>query len=76
MKPQAYSVLANATRESYALVVCPQCETHGLVDQDQFEGRVSMQCAVCPYHETHDLRAGLEEATKRYREGAGTFPGK
>ncbi len=34
---------------------CPGCGTWAHLDDDQFFGRVSLQCAVCDFHETHDL---------------------
>jgi Zn finger protein HypA/HybF involved in hydrogenase expression len=39
-----------------ALVQCPDCGGIGSVDEDQHEGRVSIDCPKCEYHETHDLR--------------------
>ena len=35
---------------------CPGCGIWADVDDDQWSGRVSMDCAECDYHETHDLR--------------------
>lgn len=36
---------------------CPQCETWGEIDEEQFHGRVSVVCVTpgCKYHETHDF---------------------
>lgn len=34
---------------------CPGCDTWADVDEDQWHGRVSMDCVECDYHETHDL---------------------
>lgn len=34
---------------------CPGCGQVGMIDEDQYKGRVSIQCTNCPYHETHDL---------------------
>lgn len=34
---------------------CPCCGAFGLLDEDQYAGRVSIECA-CGYHETHDHR--------------------
>lgn len=42
--------------EAVIQVECPGCKTWADVDTDQFEGRVSMDCPNCEYHETHDLR--------------------
>jgi hypothetical protein len=36
---------------------CPDCETWGDLDDDQYNGRVSIQCPVCDYHETINLSA-------------------
>ena len=45
-----------ATQESFALFRCPSCKSSGLIDDDQFHGRVSIQCETegCSYHETKD----------------------
>ena len=40
-----------ATRESFPLFRCPLCKKTGTIDDDQFNGRVSIQCD-CGYHET------------------------
>ena len=48
-----------ATRtDPFATVRCPGCKGVGHIDQDQYEGRVSIRCdnESCDYHETHDLR--------------------
>lgn len=34
---------------------CPGCGMWGDVDDDQWHGRVSLDCPECPYHETHNL---------------------
>lgn len=41
---------------------CPGCGVLGIVDEDQYQGRVSIQCATdgCGYHETHDLSKAEE----------------
>lgn len=33
---------------------CPGCQEIKIADDDQFHGRVSIQCD-CGYHETHNL---------------------
>ena len=43
-----------ATQESFPLFRCPQCLETGLIDDDQFHGRVSIICEFCQYHETQD----------------------
>ncbi len=37
---------------------CPDCKQMGTIDQDQAEGRVSIQCMTdgCNYHETGMVR--------------------
>lgn len=40
----------------YPLFKCPQCKGVGIIDEEQFHGKVSIQCpfAPCTYHETKD----------------------
>lgn len=38
-------------------VRCPGCGVEAMIDEDQFHGRVSMECVFCSYHQTHDLSA-------------------
>ena len=45
---------------NFAMVRCPNCKGAGWVDQEQYEGKVSIQCD-CGYHETHDLREASDE---------------
>lgn len=43
---------------------CPVCGQWGYIDDDQFYGRVSIQCQMpgCDFHQTRDLsEAGLTE---------------
>lgn len=40
---------------------CPQCSLWGDIDEDQFYGRVSIQCPECTFHETIDLSALVEK---------------
>lgn len=51
--------VVGATRESYPLFRCPRCGRSGVIDEDQFRGRVSVQCPHegCVYHETRDWSA-------------------
>lgn len=42
-------------RTRRAVIVCPECGWRGPIDDDQFHGRVSIDCPHCPYHETHRL---------------------
>ncbi len=37
---------------------CPGCGLEARIDDDQYHGRVSIDCPACPYHETHDLSVG------------------
>lgn len=39
------------------MATCPNCGTRGRIDRDQYEGKVSVDCPECPYHETHDHRS-------------------
>ncbi len=41
-----------------AQIRCPSCGLLGGIDQEQYEGRISIVCPnrECEYHETHDLR--------------------
>lgn len=39
--------------------ICPGCGVEEILDDDQYHGRVSIQCD-CGYHETHDLSRGEE----------------
>lgn len=34
---------------------CPGCGQWGFIDDDQFNGRVSIDCLDCEFHETHNL---------------------
>lgn len=54
------NVLQNATEEQYATLVCPGCGALGILDHEQYQGRVSVQCD-CGWHETHNFEA-LREA--------------
>ena len=46
-----------ATDESFPLFRCPGCKHVGDIDDDQFHGRVSIDCTNCDYHETQDWSA-------------------
>lgn len=43
-------------KDAFPLFRCPSCKQTGEIDEDQFHGRVSIQCPnpSCPYHETKD----------------------
>lgn len=41
--------------EPFAVIRCPGCKQAGSVDLDQYQGKVSIQCDNCDYHETHNL---------------------
>ena len=43
-----------ANQESFPLFRCPGCKGMGDIDDDQFHGRVSIDCTNCEYHETKD----------------------
>lgn len=38
-------------------IACPVCGLVGTVDEDQYKGRVSIDCTNCAYHETHNIGA-------------------
>lgn len=35
---------------------CPDCQQAGVIDEDQAEGRVSIQCPNCSFHRTGKVR--------------------
>ena len=56
-----------ATKESFPLFRCPECKKTGLIDDDQFHGRVSIVCVVthgCDYHETKDWSIHVQDSKK------------
>ncbi len=36
--------------EAVRYLICPNCGTRGLIDDDQFFGRVSIDCPNCEFH--------------------------
>jgi hypothetical protein len=45
---------------------CPDCGTWADIDDDQYFGKVSMECGACDYHETINLhREGLDIGYRR-----------
>lgn len=46
---------------------CPQCGTWGYLDDDQFHGRVSTQCA-CGFHETVNWSKEIDWKTAQWRQ--------
>lgn len=46
--------VVGANKESFPLFRCPGCKGVGEIDDDQFNGRVSIDCTNCEYHETQD----------------------
>ena len=38
------------------MFVCPGCGVMGKIDQDQYEGRVSIQCPECDFYEIINLK--------------------
>ena len=36
---------------------CPGCGQWGFIDDDQYNGRVSIDCPDCEFHETHNLKS-------------------
>lgn len=50
--------IRGATAESFPLFRCPRCGRTGTIDEDQFHGRVSVECPFgCGYHATVDWAA-------------------
>lgn len=45
-------------KKDTAFVRCPGCQETLWINQDQYEGKVSMDCPECDYHETHDVSNG------------------
>ena len=35
---------------------CPNCNVWAYLDDDQYNGRVSVDCSNCDYHETHNFK--------------------
>ena len=67
MAPEVLTVKGDAgAGNRYATVRCPECGGIGWIDEDQHDGRISIECggrisgegqsSMCTYHETHDLR--------------------
>lgn len=48
-------ILVNPTDDEYATFDCPKCGLHGVVDKDQYEGKVSIDCPKCEFHEMINL---------------------
>lgn len=42
------------------MVECPGCKVYLEADDDQIQGKVSMDCPLCEYHETHNMTAEVE----------------
>jgi len=40
---------------------CPGCGQWGDVDDDQWHGRVSIECPDCSFHETRDIFGELDD---------------
>lgn len=45
-------------------VRCPECGIWGDVDYEQLDGRVSLDCPNCPYHETHNLSSFVRKGAE------------
>lgn len=45
-----------------AMVECPGCGYLACIDKDQYEGKVSIDCPECDYHETHDFTLTAQQA--------------
>lgn len=46
----------NLDGETVIQARCPGCGQWGVIDGEQYIGRVSIDCPDCDYHETHDCR--------------------
>lgn len=42
--------------ENYAWFTCPKCGLTGIIDKEQYEGKVSIDCPECDFHKTIDFR--------------------
>ena len=49
-----FTFIENDVKSTAYRAICPGCGIDALLDDDQFHGRVSIQCG-CGYHETHDI---------------------
>lgn len=56
MKTETIPKLRHITRDGKEIkkVQCPKCGTWGDIDDDQYHGRISIDCSNCNYHETHN----------------------
>lgn len=50
-----------ANKESFPLFRCPSCKGTGGIDEEQFQGKVSIVCPFCDYHETKDWSTEEEQ---------------
>ncbi len=55
---------------------CPDCREMGPIDDDQAEGRVSIVCPNCPFHETGKVTAKVLTTTPTKPEDAPTMEGR
>jgi len=44
-------IIKKFTHDDY-LFQCPKCKDYGYIDKEQAEGKVSVLCENCGYHET------------------------
>lgn len=49
-------IFINATNEEYASFICPKCNLYGIIDKEQYKGKISVQCPKCDFHRTIDFR--------------------
>ena len=45
----------NFSDKCYASFTCPICKMEDIIDKDQYEGKVSIDCPKCKFHETLNL---------------------
>lgn len=55
---------------------CPDCGEMGAIDDDQAEGRVSIVCPSCPFHETGKVTRKVLTTTPTKPEDAPTMEGR
>ena len=54
-------ILVNATDKEYATFNCPKYNLFGIIDKEQYEGKISIQCPNCDFHKTIDFRQVKKE---------------
>ena len=52
-------------RAGWYYIKCPNCGLEVSIDQDQYEGKISIDCPNCKYHETHNFAANIRRNTMK-----------